>query len=134
HAFGPDDPYSMRILRHVDNTISKIATARRDGYELVVLSDHGQIDTIPFGRLSDQAFGELVAGWLPGYRVQEMKGKAFGPPEESAKGRVNITNSGGLSHVYFAERGRRLTYSELSAQFPGLAPNIAGIDGVALVM
>lgn len=134
HAFGPDDPYSMRILRHVDNTIRKIARARDDRYELVVLSDHGQIDTIPFGRVSDKAFGELVAGWLPGYRVQEMKGKAFGPPEDGAKGRVNLTNSGGLSHLYFADRGRRLTYSELSAQFPGLAQSIAALDEVALVM
>jgi hypothetical protein len=134
HAFGPDDPYAMRILRHVDNTIRKIARARKDGYELVVLSDHGQIDTIPFGRVSDKAFGELVAGWLPGYHVQEMKGKAFGPPEGEAQGRVNLTNSGGLSHLYFVGRAQRLTYSELTAQFPGLAPNIAAIDEVALVM
>lgn len=134
HAFGPDDPYSMRILRHVDDTIRKIARARGDRYELVVLSDHGQIDTIPFGRVSDKAFGELVAGWLPGYHVQEMKGKAFGPPEEQAKGHVNITNSGALSHVYFADRGQRLTYSELTELFPGLAQNIAAIDVVALVM
>jgi hypothetical protein len=134
HAFGPDDQYAMRILRHVDDTIRKIARARNDRYELVVLSDHGQIDTIPFGRISKQAFGELVAGWLPGYRVQEMKGKAFGPPEQQAKGRVNLTNSGGLSHLYFADRAQRLTYSELTVQFPGLAQNIAAIDGVALVM
>jgi Type I phosphodiesterase / nucleotide pyrophosphatase len=134
HAFGPDDPYAMRILRHVDDTIRKIARARQDRYELVVLSDHGQIDTVPFSRISRVAFGELVAGWLPGYRVQEMKGKAFGPSEELATGRVNITNSGGLSHLYFADRAERLTYSELTAQFPGLAANIAAIDGVALVM
>ena len=134
HAFGPDDPYAMRILRHVDNTIRKIARARRHGYELVVLSDHGQIDTIPFGRISKQAYGELVAGWLPGYRIQEMKGKSFGPPDDEAKGRVNLTNSGGLSHLYFADRARRLTYSELTVQFPGLAQNIAALDAVALVM
>ena len=134
HAFGPDDKYALRILRHVDNTIKKVARARKDGYELVVLSDHGQIDTIPFGRISAKAFGELVAGWLPGYRIQEMKGKAFGPDDDQAKGRVNITNSGGLSHLYFASRAKRFTYSNLSAQFPTLAQNIAAIDGVALVM
>jgi hypothetical protein len=134
HAFGPDDPYAMRILRHVDDTIRKIARNRGDRYEMVVLSDHGQIDTMPFGRISDKAFGELVAGWLPGYRIQEMKGKAFGPPEEQATGRLNITNSGGLSHLYFAGRTERFTYSALTAQFPDLARNIAAIDGVGLVM
>jgi hypothetical protein len=134
HAFGPDDPYSMRILRHVDNTIRKIARTRNDRYELVVLSDHGQIDTIPFGRISEKAFGELVAGWLPGYRVQEMKGKAFGPDENQAIGQVNMTNSGALSHLYFAGRAKRFTYSDLNKQFPDLARNIAAIDAVALVM
>ncbi|HEX3506874.1 MAG TPA: alkaline phosphatase family protein [Candidatus Dormibacteraeota bacterium] len=134
HAFGPDDRYALRILRRVDDTIRKIARARHGRYELVVLSDHGQIDTIPFGRISTKAFGELVAGWLPGYHIQEMKGKTFGPPEQQSKGRVNITNSGGLSHVYFADRGQRLSYSALTAQFPGLAQNIAALDGVALVM
>jgi hypothetical protein len=99
-----------------------------------VLSDHGQIDTVPFKQISGAAFGQLVAGWLPGYRVQEMKGKAYGPAEEEASGHVNITNSGGLSHLYFADRPKRMAYAELNAQFPELARNIAAIDGVALVM
>ena len=48
HAFGPGDPASRRILKHVDHTIGHIADARRDGYELVVLSDHGHVDSIPY--------------------------------------------------------------------------------------
>ena len=134
HAFGPDDKYSLRILRHVDDTIKKVASARQGYYELVVLSDHGQIDTTPFNRLSDAAFGQLVAGWLPGYRVQETKGKAYGADDEHATGHVNLTNSGGLSHLYFTNRSKRFSYSELTAQYPELARNIAGIDGVGLVM
>jgi hypothetical protein len=134
HAFGPDDRYSLGILRHVDDTIKRIAEARDGRYELVVLSDHGQIDTIPFNRVSDAPFGQLVAGWLPGYRVQEMKGGAYGPEEKSATGHVNITNSGGLSHLYFADRPRRMGHSELTRQFPDLVKNIATVDGIALVM
>jgi len=134
HAFGPDDPYALQILKHVDHTIKRVASARRGSYELVVLSDHGQIDTLPFSHVSDTPFGQLIAGWLPGYRVREMKGKAFGPGEEVAAGQVNITHSGGLAHLYFADRARRMRYSELKAQFPDLAANIAGIDGVGLVM
>jgi hypothetical protein len=134
HAFGPDHGYALRILKHVDHTIKKIARARRGNYELVILSDHGQIDTIPFNHLSDIPFGQLVAGWLPGYRVQEMKGKAYGPDDEHATGHVNLTYSGGLSHLYFAGRTKRFKYPELSSQFPELARNIAAVDGVGLVM
>jgi Type I phosphodiesterase / nucleotide pyrophosphatase len=134
HAFGPNDSYSLGILRHVDDTIKKIAEARDGRYELVVLSDHGQIDTIPFNRVSAVPLGQLVAGWLPGYRVQAMKGGTYGPGEKLASGHVNITNSGGLSHLYFADRPTRMGYSELIAKHPDLAKSIAAIEGVALVM
>jgi len=135
HAFGPDDSYSLRILRHVDDSIKKIAQSRAGRYELVVLSDHGQIDTIPFGQISDSPFGELIAGWLPGRRVQEMKGKAFGPAvKDAGAGQVNVTYSGGLAHIYFADRAGRMGYSELMAQFPTLARNVASTHGVGLVM
>jgi type I phosphodiesterase/nucleotide pyrophosphatase len=134
HAFGPDDRYSLEILKHVDDTIKKIAEARAGRYELVVLSDHGQIDTVPFSHISNVALGELVAGWLPGYRVQEEKGKAYGPDEKEAAGRVVLTYSGGLAHLYFADRPARLRYSQLIGEFPELAINIAKVDGVGLVM
>jgi len=70
HAFGPDDRTSLKVLEHVDHTIEKIARARGDRYELVVLSDHGQIETVPFNANHGPTFGEVLAHRLPGYRVQ----------------------------------------------------------------
>ena len=134
HAFGPGDRYSLEILKHVDHTIKKIAGARGGRYELVVLSDHGQIDTVPFNSITGVPFGRLVADWLPGYRVQAEKGKDFGPDEKEATGRVIITSSGGLAHLYFANRAKRMNYSSLGDEFPGLALNIAKVNGVGLVM
>jgi hypothetical protein len=134
HAFGPDHKFSLGILKHVDDTIKRIAEARQGRYELIVLSDHGQIDTVPFHQIGEAAFGELVTGFLPGYHVQEVKGKAFGPDKDKAIGHVTMTNSGGLSHLYFIDRPKRFRYSELTAQFPSLAKSIAAVDGVALVM
>ena len=134
HAFGPDDRTSLKVLEHVDHTIEKIARARGDRYELVVLSDHGQIETVPFNANHGPTFGEVLAHRLPGYRVQEMKGKAYGPPEAEARGHVNVTGSGGLAHIYFADEGRRLDYGELRNRHPDLAAGIAALDKVALVM
>ena len=134
HAFGPDDDSSLRVLKHVDDTIKKIASARGSDYELVVLSDHGQIATIPFDADKALSFGEILAGLLPGYRVREMKGKTYGPAEDKARGQVNVTASGGLAHVYFADRATRLGQRELAERFPGLATAIANLDKVALVM
>ncbi|HUZ86051.1 MAG TPA: alkaline phosphatase family protein [Candidatus Baltobacterales bacterium] len=134
HAFGPDDPSSLRVLRHVDRTIKKVAAARGDRYELVVLSDHGQIDTVHFKQHGKPGFGELIADWLPGFRVQEMKGKAYGPPPDQAKGQVNVTFSGGLAHIYFASEARRLGYREVLRRHPDLAARLSTLDEVALLM
>src|SRR5579859_7819961 len=134
HAFGPDDSSSLRVLRHVDRTIEKVAAARGDKYELVVLSDHGQIDTVHFKQHGKPGFGELIAGWLPGYRVQEMKGKAYGPPRDQAKGQFNVTSSGGLAHVYCDGEPKRLGYREVTRRHPDLATRISALDEVALVM
>jgi hypothetical protein len=134
HAFGPDDRTSLQILKHVDHSIERVARAREDRYELVVLSDHGQIETVPFNANHGPTFGEVLAARLPGFRVQETKGKAHGPPESEALGHVTIASSGGLAHIYFTDQPRRLDYSELRSRHPGLAASISGLDKVALVM
>jgi hypothetical protein len=134
HAFGPDDKMSLQVLKHVDHTIERVARARADGYELVVLSDHGQIETVPFNADHAPTFGQVLAARLPGFRIEETKGKAFGPPENEARGLIKITGSGGLAHIYFAEESRRLDYSELRRRHPELAAGISALDKVALVM
>jgi hypothetical protein len=134
HAFGPDDEASMRILKHVDHTIKQIAGARGDRYELVVLSDHGQIDTLPFNHDDSPAFGEVVATRLSGYRVEETKGKTYGPDEKDARGHVKVIASGGLAHIYFADASARLGYRDLTSRLPDFAAGISSLEKVALVM
>jgi hypothetical protein len=134
HAFGPDDKTSLQILKHVDHSIERVARARGDRYELVVLSDHGQIETVPFNANHGPTFGEVVAARLPDFHVQEMNGKAYGPPQAKARGHVNITCSGGLAHIYFVHETKRLDYSELKRRHPDLAAYISNLDKVAVVM
>ena len=104
HAFGPSDPAAQRILEHVDHTIGRIANARADRYELVVLSDHGQVDAIP-------------------YKLEEM-----------LPGRPRMTASGGLGHIYLAEGERRLSFSEVRAGRPDVLSWLQAQKEIALVM
>ena len=134
HAFGPADESSRRVLSHVDHSIRKVASSRDCGYELVVLSDHGQVETRPFRAAHGKAFGEALSAMLPGFRVEEQKGDAFGPDDKEARGRVVATLSGGAAHVYFAERATRMPYGELVRRFPDLIPRLAGLREVALLM
>jgi len=134
HAFGPDDDHTLGMLRHVDHTIAKIAERRRGGYELVVLSDHGQIAMTPFNQSDGRHFGMHVAEWLPGVHVDELKGKGAGPKLEEATGLVRISYSGGLAHVYTGDSRRRLDVDELRGRHPALVENAIAFERIALVM
>lgn len=134
HAFGPNDRSAVRILKHVDHTIRKIASSRREDYELVVLSDHGQVDTMPFKGRTGRPFGEVVAGMLPGWRVQEMKGKAYGPEPNAAQHTLNVTYSGGLAHAYVADEKARLGHRDVHSLMPGFLHQLTSLDEVAFAM
>jgi hypothetical protein len=134
HAFGPDDSHSERMLRHVDRTVHAIARARGDAYELLVLSDHGQVPAARFDHLTGASLGELVARWMPGFHVEELNGKKVGPPAAQAKGAVKLSFSGGLGHVYLSDNDWRLTADQVSARYPALLSGLLGCDHIALVM
>jgi type I phosphodiesterase/nucleotide pyrophosphatase len=108
HAFGPADPASQNVLRHVDHTIGKVADARKGRYELVVLSDHGQVETAPF------PLARMLEKLLPGQLV--------------------VAASGGLAHVYVKDSPHRLSLTEVKARFPQLVAVLTEIDEVALLM
>ncbi|HUF75389.1 MAG TPA: alkaline phosphatase family protein, partial [Longimicrobiales bacterium] len=65
HAFGPGNRAALRALSHVDRSIGQLArvVARLPelGYDLYVLSDHGQAATRTFSDVSDRrTIGEVV--------------------------------------------------------------------------
>lgn len=153
HAYGPGSDYSFRILRHIDRTIQQVALNRspssrrswlrsRDDrrgakgkreYELVLLSDHGQIDTVPFDNRYGHRFGEIIAQWLPTYDIEEHLGKHF-PPREAIDGHIVLTYSGGLAHMYFKDLSWRLSKTEIEQRFPGLIARIARLPGIECVL
>ena len=104
HAFGPGDAAARRILTDVDHTIGRIADARAGRYEMVVLSDHGQVDSIP-------------------YKVEDM-----------LPGRPRMTSSGGLGHIYLAESGKRMSFSEIRSARPDLVSWLQARQEIGLLM
>lgn len=137
HAFGPEDGYTRAMLRHVDHSVASLADRRENNdsgrrYELVVLSDHGQIETTPIRALAGAPLGELISRSLPGCRVEDKSG-AWGPKDDP-KTHVLLAHSGGLSHLYFTAFPDRLGYRELAARFPHLPGMLAGTPGVGLLL
>lgn len=139
HAFGPQASFSFRILDHVDRTIRRIASERwrdqpdRRDYELVILSDHGQVESIPFDRVNGQRFADHVNTWLPNFEIEESKGKSIAR-SGAIDGHIAITYSGGLAHFYFKDISWRLEHDEIEARFPGVIDKAARTPGVAFVL
>jgi type I phosphodiesterase/nucleotide pyrophosphatase len=134
HAFGPTDPNTLRVLRHIDSTIRLASERAGDAYRIVVLSDHGQVETVPFAAAHRRSLGAFIADLLPDHAVTEHRGRAFAARSVKSAGRVEITYSGGLAHVYFADIRGRLDEDAIESMFPGLVAKVAAIDGVGLVM
>ena len=131
HAFGPTDPTTLTVLRHIDNTIRLAAQKGTGSYEIVVLSDHGQVESTPFVAIAGTTLGRFLSEWLPGHRITEHRGGVFGPPTGN---RVEITYSGGLAHVFFREFPYRLDHGQVEASFPGLIGKLASLDEIGIVM
>ena len=134
HAFGPTDPNTLRVLRHIDSTIRLASQRAGDRYRFVVLSDHGQVETIPFALVHGRSLGAFVSDLLPEMTVTEHRGAAFPAQGRAPAGHVEITYSGGLAHVYFAGIAGRMDEAALEARFPGLVAKVAAIEGVGVVM
>ncbi len=140
HAFGPEDDYSTRMLRHVDHTIEQVAKKRKRGragardYELLIVSDHGHVETEPFDHKDGRHLGELISDWLPNFQVEEYRGKKFKPKDDALDGHIALTYSGGLAHLYFKDISARLGRKEIEQRFPGLIENIVRTKRVDFVM
>lgn len=139
HAFGPESDYAFRVLRHVDNTIRRIANklhpeepGARD-YEMVILSDHGQAETVPFSHEYRCRLAESLGEWLPTYEIEETKGKHI-TRKGAIDGHIMLTYSGGLAHMYFKDISWRLRHDEIEERFPGLIEKVAGTPGIGFTL
>lgn len=64
-----------------------------------MLSDHGQVETVPFAHADGQTLGQLIAARLPTYEVAEHKGGVHHPEGDRLDGHIALTYSGGLAHL-----------------------------------
>jgi hypothetical protein len=138
HALGIDDEHTRRMLVHVDHSVRQVADARsrnRSGrrYELIVLSDHGQVLTTAIKTVAGCSLGELVARAYPGCRVEEHSGDGYGP-ERTPRQRIVITDSGGLAHIYFAGSPDRLDVTGVRRRLPDFLTQLSGLPGVGFAV
>jgi Type I phosphodiesterase / nucleotide pyrophosphatase len=122
HAFGPAHALALRALRRVDRSIAQLARIVRRlperGYDLYILSDHGQAPTRPFDGVSG---GLSIQGTVLG-ALAEARGQAMEAPPGLVQPRRRTGRLRGLGRVPVPGFFQRfLTY--LERDFPALLMN-----------
>jgi hypothetical protein len=122
HAFGPSDRLAFRALRRVDRSILQLARIVRRlpelGYDLYVLSDHGQAATRPFRRVAGGASLEAVVRIALGGEAPALRVIAAGPN----------------AFVYFTDRPEPMPASEIEARHPRAMARLSQHPGIGLVL
>ena len=122
HAYGPRDRLAFRALRRVDRSIQQLARIVRRlpelGYDLYVLSDHGQVETRTFqSGPGDPSLDEVV---------REALGEA--------PAGLRVIAAGPNAFVYFTDRPEPLVAAEIEARHPRALARLSRHPRIALVL
>jgi len=137
HAFGPENKFCLQMLGQLDRSMHYINEKREKNkhlYELLILSDHGQISTQPFKDRRHKQLGDILAEWLPNYDIQETPGKHIESIHDRQDGEIMITYSGGLGHLYFRQYQGRADMDAIHKGFPGLIDNIKNMPEIGCML
>jgi len=78
HQTGPDSYFTSRVIKKIDKAIEKIyieaGESERIEYDFFVLSDHGQIESIPFEDCFNETFKEFIEREL---KTEVIDGRNF---------------------------------------------------------
>jgi hypothetical protein len=123
HHFGPADRLAFRSLRRVDRSIQQLARIIRRlpelGYDLYILSDHGQALTRPFHRVTrGRSVEDVVRATLDAAESADVKVIAAGPN----------------AFVYFTDRPEPVSAAEIESRHPRGLARLSRHPGIGLVL
>ncbi len=120
HAYGPFSPQAAKALSHVDRNVGAIMDqAKKSGYEVVFLSDHGQTNSVTF----ESQYGQSAGQWVQSLARQSV------PGEKVAEGL-----SGALDNIYFTSTKHQLQLDEVQQRYPGMLDKLVAHPAVDMVV
>ena len=130
HRRGPRASVAMRHLRAADKAAEVIFTAAEElpemRYDVYALSDHGQVDAIPF---------ESVAGVELTTFLREATGSSPDPSSPSkAPSGVEIVEAGDIAHLYFTGSPEPMLLEEIERRHPAILAALQTSDAVPFLV
>jgi hypothetical protein len=135
HARGPQDRHAWRELRRIDRSLRRISAAVRRvpqfRYDVFVLSDHGQIASVPFEQVSGgQSVGHALAA---AFGVEPDSGGRR-PSRGIRAGSLCFVPAGPNVNIYLTEQPGQVPEGEIEARYPGALNRLSRHPGIGLVL
>lgn len=134
HHYGPDSRYSKYYLSILDLYLRRLSThpkVQRE-YEVVVLSDHGQTQSVEFAKLHGASLATTLQKLYPDKVIHdETKDTDFKPANMAD---LYLLASGGLALAYAPILPQGPALRKLEKIFPALLDNLCGLQGVGAVI
>lgn len=130
HRRGPRARVAMRHLRAADDVARVVFTAAEEfpemRYDVYALSDHGQVDAVPFASLEGidlAAFLCRAAG-----RGPDPSSPSKGPPG------VEIVEAGDIAHLYFTASPDPLELEDIEREHPAILAALQTSEAVPFLV
>lgn len=146
HTYGPQVAFESlpAVDRNLGTLFNALDAAERP-YNVVLVSDHGQVGSAHFHELYGQSLQDIALGLLPPgdnqTRIKSHKPHRLedwlphgDPCSQASGGRVLSLDFGSGAHVYLTEEPGALEKTELSARYPRLVPGLVAHPGIAFVI
>lgn len=114
HRRGPHSTFAHRSLRSIDNMIASLdrfIRRKAPNYTLVIYSDHGQEEVIPYRRQTGSSFEKAVKGVWTAYK-------------EGSVGQPIVCAKGPLGHIYLPGESTEKERRDLAQRVASIQPGV----------
>lgn len=135
HEYGPTHTTTLSTLRLIDRYINRIVKSSKKAdreYDLIILSDHGQTESIPFDKNSNMSVESIKKAMdNPLYTII----KTYGGIPQLGKRELYVVPAGSTLQLYFSDYlDTSIFDGELNRLFPHLIPRLLESDEFGWVL
>lgn len=136
HEHGPTHPTALSSLKLIDRYIKRIHnTAHHSGmeYDIIILSDHGQTNSIPYDLKENRSTREIQSALKdPARTVLKTYGGFVPNPKDKS---LYVVPAGSTLQLYFSESlNAPMTHSQLGALYPSFIQELLDCRGFGWVL
>ena len=162
HLRRPNSVAAYFMVRALDRRVKRIYKRTKGKYDFFVLSDHGQVDAVPFRAVNGMTINDFVQHCAKD-KDFEIPGAPKGLPSKIAavikkpfelfakstmktwredirrfvwdeKEKIFVLDSCSLAHVYFNTSRKRMNLRQINRKYPALVKKLADNRHIGVVM